>query len=378
MTVEDYAWDYIDNQIEIYESDEFGGGFKIIDKEITKLEKLSSFDNILEKEVELWFLDFRLKPENPEDLVFAGGLEIVDGWLVDYGITGQPHLTFTYEDDNLVYLGNANAIEFTLDTFVSQEIAIRIMLEDMDMLPNETYEGNHIVIKFPLSTGESSQLFLSQPVNQGAHGIWVVERWMDGNGNIYRNIPDFEEDIRIQDYYNDLQEEVDNGHKPWMIEATEVAYDYIFNILGQTLVKRADLEVINPAGVEDFLETPESHYIGYITMMTKEKDLFHLDTVEFLTQEDEERAAELDLDVNYDMPSGFYIYNPEEYPLAFEVFDGTEYLLLKTDEFGVSSDHKSVTKDDFVEYNDSLSYNPLYHVDTKDGYVIRLKEQYIP
>lgn len=374
MTVEDYAWQYVDNQIEIYENAEFGG-LKFVDKEITRLEKISTFDNILSSPVELWMLDFRLKPENPEEVVLAGGLEIVDGWLIDYGITGKPHLTFTYNDENLVYLGNANAIEFDLDTLSAQEIAIRIMLENMGLLQNETYEGNHVVIKFPLSTGETSQLLLSQPVKQGNTGIWAVERWMDSNGHIYHNVPNFEEDIKIKEYYINLQDEVDNGHKPWIIDPIQVGYDYIFNTLGQILVTAADLEVINPATIEDFLTTPESHYIGYITMMTIEDRLFHLDKVEFLTLEDEERAAELGIDT---MPSGFYIYNPDTYPSAFDVSDDTEYLILKTDEFGVSSGYESITKKKFFEYNNSLNYNPLYHIYTKDGYVTLIKEQYIP
>ena len=41
-TVEDYAWEYIEREIEMYENAEWGD-FKFIDKQITKLEKLSSF-----------------------------------------------------------------------------------------------------------------------------------------------------------------------------------------------------------------------------------------------------------------------------------------------------------------------------------------------
>ncbi|NLY45647.1 MAG: DUF4825 domain-containing protein [Tissierella sp.] len=371
-TVEYFAWEYINNEIKMYENAEWAD-YKFIDQEIIKLEKLSTFDNILSSPVELWRLEYRLKPENPEELVLAGGLEIVDGWLIDNGINGKPHLAFTHDNGDLVYLGNANAIEFDLDTLASQEIAIRIMLENMEILPRVTYEGNHVVIKFPLSTGETAQLLLSQPIKQGNGGIWVVERWMDGNGYIYHHIPIH--DIRIEEHYRDLQERFENGENLFLDKPVDVAMFYINLDLGQVQVDESDLEIINPATVEDFLKTPESDYIGYITMMSIDEELFHLDKIEFLTQEDEERASELGIDTNYDMPSGFYVHNPETYPDAFDTSDETNYLLL---DYNNLSEHKSVSKEEFVEYNNSLGYSPLYHIYTRNGYVRLIKEQYIP
>lgn len=374
-TVEDYAWEYIDREIEMYENAEWGD-FKFIDKKITKLEKLSSFDNILSSPVELWRLEYRLKPETLDGVMIAGGMEVIDGWITEDSSMGKPNLVFTYDRDNLIYLGNANILEFDMNTLASQEIAIRIMLENMGLLPNETYKGNHVVIKFPLSTGETSQLLLSQPVIQGDTGIWVVERWMDGNGNIYHEVPVPQKDIdiKIHAYYEALQENANSGEKV-LLDPVEVGYDYIVNTLGQVLVKREELVVINPAKIDDFLTTPENHYIGYITKMSLDERLFHLDMVEFLTQDDEERAKELGIDINLDMPSGFYIYNRDTYPRALDVADDTEYFILDQNQL---SNHISITKKEFIEHNESLGYNPLYHVYTKDGYVTRIEEQYIP
>ena len=373
-TVEDYAWEYIDMQIEMYEDIEWGG-LKIIDKKIVKLEKLSSFENILSSTVELWRLEYRLKPENIDEVVVAGGMQVDDGWITEDSSMGKPKLVFTYEDDELIYLGNANTLDYHTDTLATQEIAIRIMLENMGLLPNESYGGKHVVIKFPLSTGEASQLLLSQPITQGNDGIWAVERWMDGNGIIYHVNPYPEMDITIEEHYRLLQEQCDKGQKTWLLDPIQVGYDYIINTLGQRLVKMDDLVIINPATIDDFLIIPESHYIGYITMMTLDERIFHLDKVEFLTQEDEGRAAELNIDINIDMPSGFYIYNEDTYPISLEVTDDTEYLILDWNQL---SNHKSITKKEFIEHNESLSYSPLYHVYTKDGYVTRIKEQYIP
>lgn len=372
-TVEDYAWQFIDGEIAMYENAEWGD-FKFIDKKIIKLEKLASFDNILPSPVELWRLEYRLKPENLDEVVIAGGMQVVDGWITEDSSMGKPNLVFTYENNNLIYLGNSNTLEFGMNTLASQEITIRIMLENMGLLPNETYKGNHVVMKFPLSTGETSQLLLSQPVKQGNTGIWAVERWMDGNGTIYHEVPSYEEDIKILDYYKNLQEQSKEYNKH-LLDPIEVGYEYIINTLGQRLVKKDDLVVINPATMEDFLITPESHYIGYITKMIMDERIFHLDRVEFLTEEDEERAAELNIDINIDMPSGFYIYNKDTYPSSLVLSDETEYLLL---DWKNLSKHKTVAKKEFIEYNNDLGYSPLYNVYTKDGYVTRIEEQYIP
>lgn len=252
-TVEDYAWEYIDREIEMFESTDLNS-VKIIDKKITRLEKLSSFDNILSSTVELWRLEYRLKPEDPSKVMLAGGMQMIDGWITEDGSMGKPNLIFAGGNDDLVYLGSSFNFEFGTDTLASQETAIRVTLENRGLLPNETYKGNHVVIKFPLSTGETSQLLLSQPVIQGNKGIWTVERWMDGNGAIYhgREFLHYEEDIRIQDYYEKLQEKSDRGENRELLDPIEAGYDYIINTLGQILVKRSDLEIINPATIDDF------------------------------------------------------------------------------------------------------------------------------
>ena len=77
---------------------------------------------------------------------------------------------------------------------------------------------------------------------------------MDGNGAIYHGheFLHYEEDIRIQDYYEKLQEKADRGENRELLDPIEAGYDYIINTLGQTLVKKSDLEIINPATIDDF------------------------------------------------------------------------------------------------------------------------------
>ena len=377
-TVEDYAEEFVEEIIKGYESrDGYSGGFKIIESKIISLEKVASFDDILSTPVEIWSLEYRLKPGDMNDVMLAGGMEEIDGWLTDNGSMGKPMLAFIYEGDVTKYLGPVYTAELYMNTLAGQETAIRSMLENNNILPNETYKGNHIVMKFPLSTGETCQALLSQPVVQGSKGIWAVERWMDGNGTIYYEYP--QTDIKIGDYYKNLQQQFDNSQSLPLGDPAEVGYDFIRNGLGQTGVKKRDLIIKESATVEDFMDTPVSHYIGYITKFGLEDRFFHIDTVEFLGSKDVERLKELNIDSNK-LDNGFYIHNPTNYPNSLFVTDETEYIILNWEDLSVG---EIVTKSQFIEYLEGdNNYDPifvsLFHVYTKNGDVIRIEEQYLP
>ena len=255
LTVEDYAKDFIEQEIEAYESSEWND-VKIIDSKITRLEKIASFDNLISSLVEVWSLEYRLKPDGITKAVLPGGMNEVDGWLTEDSSMGKPMLVFSYEGSKIKYLGCTWSGENDFTTLSGQEAALRIFFEGIGLLPNETYSGNHIVVKFPLSTGEICRLFLSQPVVQGDSGIWCVERWMDGNGTVYHATP--KTDALTADYYKDLQKQCDDGHKPWLLDPLQVAIEYINDDLGQ----HTSLDELVPqysVKVEDFMKTPESH-----------------------------------------------------------------------------------------------------------------------
>ncbi len=368
LTIEEYAEKYLQEEIKMYEK-----SFKIVDGKVTKLERLASFNDILPYPIELWSIEYRLKPEDINNVVIAGGMGVVDGWITEESSMGKPTLVFGLEGENVKYLGKMNTVEYRTDSLSNQEISLRIFLENIGLLSNESYKGNHVVIKFSLSTGETSQLLLSQPVVQGEKGIWAVERWMDGNGTVYHEGPNTE--LRIEDYYNELQKQFDSGENLKLGDPVEVGYDFIINYLGQILVKKSDLVVIDPAAIDDFMNTPISHYIGYISDFTQEERYFHLDRVEFLGLEDEERLKELNIDPDEDMPSGFYIHNPHSYPDSLFVSEETEYYILDWENL---SAHKKLNKLEFAQHLDVLSYDLLFHVYTKDGYVTKIEEQYIP
>ena len=93
---------------------------------------------------------------------------------------------------------------------------------------------------------------------QGDKGIWAVERWMDGNGNMYHDIPIH--DIRIEEHYKNLQKRFDNGENLFLDNPIDVAILYITFNLGQIQVKDTDLTVINPATIEEFLNSSVQEY----------------------------------------------------------------------------------------------------------------------
>lgn len=371
LTVEDYANQYIKEVIKSYEDSEWTN-FKIVDSKITKLEKMAAFDNILKYTLEIWSLEYRLKPDDISNVMLAGGMNEVDGWITEDSSMGKPVLVFSYEHSKPRYLGCIWSGENDFDTIAGKETALRIFLEGIELLPHETYSGNHVVVKFPLSTGETCQLFLSQPVVQGDSGIWCVERWMDGNGYVYYVTP--KANALIADYYKDLQKQCDDGHNLLLLDPLKVAIDYINNDLGQH-VSSDKIVPQYSATVVDFMQTPESHYIGFISNFDTDSSSFHLDEIEWLTLDDAERLKELNIKPD-DMPNGFYIHNPDSHPMHFQVTDQTQYIIINWEG---DATHKSVTKKEFIEHLEQYSdFVPPFRVISEGGYVQIITEQYVP
>lgn len=374
MKVKDYAERFVDEMIKSYEyPDGYYKALNIIESKIISLDRVSSFDDILPTPVELWSIEYRLKPEDISNAIIAGGVEEIDGWFTENGSMGKPLLAFTYEGDVTKYLGPVYTAELNMTSLAGQETAIRMMLESKGLLPNETYKGNHIVMRFPASTGEAYQLLLSQPVVQGSKGIWAVERWMDGNGTIYHTYP--ETDIKMGDYYEDLQQQFEKGENPSLGNFKEVGYDFIRNRLGQTGVKNGDYKFKDPSTIEDFLETPISLYIAYITKCELDDSIIHIDRVEVIGADERTRLKELNIDPDT-LDNGLYIHNPDSYPDGLFVTEDTEYNLLNSK--SIPTNNIVVTKSEFYRYLQEVTNAPLFYIYTKDGSITKIEEIYLP
>jgi beta-lactamase regulating signal transducer with metallopeptidase domain len=86
--VRDYAVDYVREQIEYYNS----LGYNITDAKITAMTFMNTGTASLTNSIEMWLLEYRLWPEDADKVVLAGGMRIEDGWLTEWGSTGQPYL----------------------------------------------------------------------------------------------------------------------------------------------------------------------------------------------------------------------------------------------------------------------------------------------
>lgn len=79
-----------------------------------------------------------------------------------------------------------------------------------------------------------------------------------------------------------------------------------------------------------YLQLGRTHYdyIGYISI---EEDTLYIDPVELIETGDTERIAELNLDEQADMPSGYYFYNPDNELLSFRITEKTQYHFISWD-----------------------------------------------
>ena len=92
-TVEDFAQNYID-----YVSEHFQENvpedyqINIVESKLTGLECVARFGHMTDYPIELWKLEYRLKPDNMSLVMFAGGMSQEGGWITQLGSTGSPVL----------------------------------------------------------------------------------------------------------------------------------------------------------------------------------------------------------------------------------------------------------------------------------------------
>ena len=165
--IENAAKEFIEEEIAMGNNPEGEvKGPKIIDSKITKLEKLAVFEDILDYPIELWNLEFRLKLEDDSETAIIPGMIIEDGWLTEDNGMGKSSLIFKIDGDNTSLIDVRPAEEFDFVSLSKQEIRVRNILTNMDLLANGAYEGNHIIISFSAFEDGNLELFLSQPVIQ--------------------------------------------------------------------------------------------------------------------------------------------------------------------------------------------------------------------
>lgn len=348
---------------------------KITASRITKLERLQTFDNLLPSTLALWELEYRLKPDNPEQALRSGNLNLENGWITEETSMGKPLLIFSYEQGSPKMMGVLYSSGETEDfsTESGRETALRKFLESSGRLPHPSYKGDHALVLFPMSTGETAQLLLSQPADPGPTGIWAVERWKDSNGNEYLVTPPAEGSVT--DYYLNLQADADSGRSVQLLDQAKVSLSFIKGELGQPITSADQLE-IRPYSDEAYAASPESRLTGYIRTSDLNNRRIGFDQVEWLTDQDGERLKRLGIDPERDMPNGFYILNKYDVIDPYEVNTGAVYEIQDLEAPGTL---KPVTAAELTEHLSRQSgTEALYAITTQDGRVTRITEQYLP
>lgn len=89
------------------------------------------------------------------------------------------------------------------------------------------WEGEHRYVEVHSADyAVSLTLLLSQPVTQGSGGIWCVEGSFDNNyGGWGRELP-YGIQVTAAEYYGDLQAQVDQGHRPGLLDPVQAAMDW--------------------------------------------------------------------------------------------------------------------------------------------------------
>lgn len=174
-----------------------------------------------------------------------------------------------------------------------------------------------------------------------------------------------------EDAYNEVVSESNNEQSS--DPAEEPAEEPVEDPSDEPEEEPADDPVEEPS--DEPSPVSKGHHTGYISKLDLDKNLIYIDMVEFLTYEDEERLIELGVDMDYEMIADFYIHDGDSDITSLEVADTTEYLVLDWEQI---PNQISMTKKEFSEYNEGAIHNPLYHIYTKDGYISKIEEQYIP
>lgn len=72
--------------------------YRITDAKISGLTQMNTGTAWQNNSINLYRLEYRLRPDHPDNVVLAGGRFIEDGWITEWGSTGQPYLLLSCDD----------------------------------------------------------------------------------------------------------------------------------------------------------------------------------------------------------------------------------------------------------------------------------------
>ena len=89
------------------------------------------------------------------------------------------------------------------------------------------WEGEHRYVECRNADGSLSlTLLLSQPATQGDGGIWCVEGSFENKYGVWNKELPLDIQIPVSEYYENLQTQVDEGHRPGLLDPVQAAMDW--------------------------------------------------------------------------------------------------------------------------------------------------------
>lgn len=368
-------------------------GSHIIDREVMQATQHARVDGLLGENVsvEVWSEKCRFhqldsdKPlQLPEEITQEGDNLYLESEKYAFGAMRLPNPdesgvdVYEYTDEEEALFGVCfGSLRFYEQMMPQEEMEtmVRALLEDKGYITPETYEGNHVIVDVSLhqQKGYSDwRLLLSQPVKQGADGIWCVERWSDELGHLYYNyVSGAEEDT----YYTEQQAQCDEGHKVGLLNPEDVAMTFLRDDMNLWSVTTDDI-VVREGTLEDFYGDMSSKRFGYILELDFENEWLELNEAQWYTEENRERLAQVHLDPNMEMPNGFYIRTWEN-NTSMNMGKRPEILVVEFTENGVEQKQLKSWKELQKHLEEGGGYLPFW-ITSENGVVTKVEEQYVP
>ena len=232
-----------------------------------------------------------------------------------------------------------------------------------------SYPGSHALYVFELTDGTSRTVILSQPIRQGASGIWCVERMVDEHGAAHTNMTD-------TDYYAECQRRADEG-----VGFGEGVYEGGFFLHAEAAALRY-LELNYEQVRHDIASALLLLYPSYelkgsiIHRATAKPDTIWFSEVEWLSSEDTERLNALNIDSQV-LPNGFYVRETHAGPQVYGTGENVTVSII--DWYNNGQSYKAVSFSEFEALlGDENEYPRLWRLTFENGLVSKITEQYLP
>ncbi len=102
------AWQRVLDGVNYIESMSNPHELSVLEAKITKLTYIKTYSGISANPVEVWKLEYRLKPDDFSHVIFADGMSSEDGWVTQKSIVGDPIIIIERAKDGAKYIGSTN------------------------------------------------------------------------------------------------------------------------------------------------------------------------------------------------------------------------------------------------------------------------------